>query len=513
MKRMGQYSTVRLSSYAFLVFVLAGVCTPQDVNDRVPDGLVNGMSGVELSRRIFEAERDMMHRIRIYSPIVETYVQSLWPDTTAQMLLDDVYFLGKVDFLRRLVSGDYATTLLSGTSKNSRQILNDNGQKWELDPDGFVSMLFIDQRDFDADTYHLRYLKSETLGTVSCLVFGVTAVKANAPGRFNGTVWVENAGLRIVRVKGIFQANHVRLRQRLSPLGASVALPLHFDCWREMIAPDLWAPAYLTIDDNVGWKAIGGDGVTDFHYRGRTFVWGYSHIGSFQNQRLAPSATSDSGRDVIGLEKDALLAPFGTVERSLNPIIQRLAAGSHVDLPKVTCRILVTTPVELFHVGNTIVVSRGFLEMVPDESTLAVFLAHELAHVAIETAVGKEVDHERSLFDYSPPGEFLGLGIRHSTEEEEGKASALTCGILNDSAYTSAIGRAAGFVEQLTTMSRQLPNLTRARFGVGLVENGRAVHELPSCGSSGQSVPPVPQLQLRGRYLVGVSTGELRLAR
>jgi hypothetical protein len=148
--------------------------------------------------------------------------------------------------------------------------------------------------------------------------------------------------------------------------------------------------------------------------------------------------------------------------------------------------------------------------MVPDESVLAVFLAHELAHVAVETAVGKQIEYGRSVFEFGGTRDFLGLGIGHSTEDEE-RASVLTCSILNDSAYESAIRRASGFVEQLATMSGQIPNLTRARFGVGLVENGRAVHELSSCGSSGQSVPQLPPLQLRGRYLVGVSTGELWL--
>jgi len=509
---------VRLSSYtALLVVILTSVCTAQDVNDQIPDGLINGMRGIEVSRRIFETERDMMRRIGIYSPIVETYIQSLWPDTTAQMPLDDLYFLGKVDFRQYLASADDAKAMLFGTSKSSRQILNDNGQKWELYPDGFVSMLFVDPQDFDADTYRLNYLKPATLGTVRCLLFTVTPVKTNAPGRFNGTIWVEHTGLRIVRVEGTFQAQHVKLSQRLKPLGTSVGLFLHFDCWRAMIAPDLWVPAYVTVDDNVGWKSIGGDGTTDVHYRGRTFVWGYSHLGSFQNRRLSFSdAASDSGAEVtsleLGLEKDGLVAPFGSVEQSLNAILQEMTAASHLDLPKVTCRILETTPVELFHVEKTIFVSRGFLEMVPDESTLAVFLAHELAHVAVETAAGKQVKHDRSVFESSHPGEFLGLGVTNGTEAE-GKASTLTCGILNDSAYKSAVAQAAGFVEQLTTMSRQIPNLTKARFGVGLIENGRAVHELPSCESSVQFVPQVPPLQLRGRYLVGVSTGELRLTR
>jgi hypothetical protein len=501
-----------LSRYtALLVVIVTSFCTAQDVTEEIPDGLVNSMRGIEVSRRIFEAERDMMRQIWKYSPIVETYIQSLWPDTTAQMPLDDLYFLGKVKFYRYLASEHDPQVLLFGNSKGSRQILNDNGQRWELYPDGFVSMLFVDLQDFDADNYRLTYLKPATLGTVSCLMFAVTPLKASTPGRFKGTIWVENTGLRIVRTEGTFQAPRVRMRQRLNPFGASATFFLHFDCWREMLSPTLWVPAYVTIDDNVGWRAIGGDGTTDVHYRGRTFVWGYSHIGSFQNQLLTfADAISDSGPEVTGLEKDGIVVPFGAVEASLNATIQQLSAASHLTLPKVTCRILATTPAEMFHLDNTILVSRGFLEMVPDESVLAVFLAHELAHVAVETAVGKQLEYGRSVFEYGGTREFLGLGIGHSTEEE-GRASVLTCSILNDSAYESAIRRASGFVEQLATMSRQIPNLTRSRFGLGLVENGRAVHELSLCGSSGQSVPQLPPLQLRGRYLVGVSTGELRL--
>jgi Peptidase family M48 len=506
---------VRLSSYtALLVFILTKTCIPQSVNDRmIPDGLVNGMRGIELSRRIFETERDMMHRIRMYSPIVETYIQSLWPDTTAQMPLDDVYFLGKVNFHRYLASADDSKAMLFGSSKSSRKILNDNGQRWELYPDGFVSMLFVDVQDFDADTYRLTYLRPAALGTVSCLMFAVTPVKVTAPGRFNGTVWVESTALRIIRVEGTFQPHRLRLGQRLRPFGGYVGLFLHFDCWREMITPDLWVPAYVTVDDNIGWKEIGGEGTTDVHYRGRTFVWGYSYLGSFENRQLAfADAASDSGSEITDLEKDGLVVPFGRVERSLNTIIEGMSAASHLNLPKVTCRILATTPVEMFHVGNTILVSRGLLELVPDESTLAVFLAHELAHVVLDTANGKRADRRSVFAKYNPPGEFPGLGIAHA--EEEGGTSALTCGILNgSSAYASATGGAAGFVEELNTMSQQIPNLTRARFGVGLVENGRAVHEITSCRSSGQPAPHQvpPQLQLRGRYLVGVSTGELRL--
>jgi hypothetical protein len=494
---------------ALLVIIFTTFCTSQHVRDPIPDSLVNDKSEFEMERRIFKTEQEMMRRVRGYSPIVETYIQSLWPDTTAQMPLDDVYFLSRVSFRRYLLSEDNAQATLFGSTKSSRQILADNRQKGELSPRGLAFMLFIDIQDFDADTYRLTYLKPVTLGALNCSMFAVVPLKAKQPGRFKGTIWVENTGFNIVRVKGTFQPLHVRRMQHLNPLGASVGFFLHFDCWREMIAPDLWAPAYVTIDDNVGWKALEGDGATDVHYKGRIIVWGYSYLGSFQNRLLAlGNAIASSDPELIGLEKDGIIAPPGTIEQSLDAVIEKISASSHLNLPKVRCRILATTPVEIFHISNTIVVSRGFLEMVPDESTLAVFLAHELAHIALDTAVGAQNDPGHSLFEFSRLGDFQGLGITNRPEDE-GRASALTCGILHDSVYALTIGEASTFEEQLAAISQHIPNLTKARFGFGLIEKGRPVHPLPSCVSAGQSVLQSP-LQLRGRYLVGVSTGELR---
>jgi hypothetical protein len=87
----------------------------------------------------------------------------------------------------------------------------------------------------------------------------------------------------------------------------------------------------------------------------------------------------------------------------------------------------------------------------------------------------------------------------------------LTRGILNSAGYTCAIGRTVDFIGQLSAVSRQIPKLTKARFGIGFIEEGRLVHELPLCGTSSQSVSQSAPLQLRGRRLIGASTGELRL--
>jgi hypothetical protein len=509
----GSEETVQSAVYfAVLVLTAASVVPRQSATGQIPDDLISGIRGIDVSRRIFDAEQDMIRHIKPSSPIIDIYIQSLWPDTSAQAPLDDVYFLGKVSLDKYVASETAATTMLSGTSSAGRRILVDNGQKWELYPDGFISMLFVDQQDFNADTYRLIYLRTATLGAVNCLIFGVTPIKPNVSGRFTGTIWVENTNFRIIRVQGIFTTKHPQLIRQLNPFVSSSPFSLHFDCWRQMVAPDLWVPAYVTVDDNVPWKAIGGNGSTDIHYKARSVVWGYANLGSFENRRLSVSqATSDFRPWIIGLESDGLIAPLGEVEPWLDAMIQEISVAGRLNLPRVTCRILETTPVEMFHLDNTIIVSRGLLEIVPDPSVLAVLLAHEMAHMRIEVVAGNHVDYRRSLFQDKQTGDFAGFGIKRDKQEER-RAAALTCGILNDSAYASAAGTAAAFSVQLATLSRQVPNLTRARFGIGLVENGRSVHELQLCGSPVQPALQPPPLELRGRYLVDVSTGELRLA-
>jgi hypothetical protein len=502
---------LRLFIQSGLLFaILASVSAAQDI-DSPPDALIDGMPNAEVSRRIFEGEQDSMRRLRIYSPIVETYIQSLWPDVHAQMPLDDVYFLSKVNISRNFFAGDDEKAMLFGRSKASRRILDDNGQKQELNPAGFIHMLFIDPYDFDSETYRLTYLHPATLGGIDCLVFTVSPINTNAPGKFNGTVWVERKGFKIVRVQGTFQVERLKLGQRLSPLRRSAGFFIRFDCWRQMIAAGLWAPAYVNIDDSVPWKAIGGDGTTDVHYRGHIFVWGYSYMGSFQSRHpLQTDASEDYDQVVAGLERDGLVSPPGEVEQSLNEIIEEIAAYNHLNLPLIRCRVLLTTPVEMFHSGNTILVSRGLLDMVPDKSTLAVLLTHELAHMLLEGPAGDPAEYTRSLFEYDGLGEFPRLVAVQHNEEGETAAAKETCNLLKDSPYLAAMNGALAFVSQLATQSAQIPSLTRARFGAGLVEGEHSVHDLQSCSSPGQPISVVPHLQLAGRYTVDAWTSKLR---
>src|SRR6202034_1147644 len=91
------------------------------------------------------------------------------------------------------------------------------------------------------------------------------------------------------------------------------------------------------------------------------------------------------------LQVAGLMAPDGEVDRVLQTVANNLLLSNGLDLAGVRCRVLLTTPLESFVVGRTIIVSRGLLDVLPDEATLAAVLAHELAHIILHHSVGDGV--------------------------------------------------------------------------------------------------------------------------
>ncbi len=84
------------------------------------------------------------------------------------------------------------------------------------------------------------------------------------------------------------------------------------------------------------------------------------------------------------MQSVGLIAPPGEVEKVLQTVVDNLIITNNLTLePEVRCRILVTNPLESFTVGHTIIVSRGLLDVLPDEASLAAVLAHELSHLVL----------------------------------------------------------------------------------------------------------------------------------
>src|SRR5205807_2627332 len=96
------------------------------------------------------------------------------------------------------------------------------------------------------------------------------------------------------------------------------------------------------------------------------------------------------------LERIGLIAPRGEVDKALDTVINNLEVTNNIDLePDVRCRVMMTSTLESFTVGHTIVMSRGLIDVVPDEASLATMLAHELSHAIL----GHRIDSSYAFFD------------------------------------------------------------------------------------------------------------------
>src|SRR5207237_3110246 len=101
-----------------------------------------------------------------------------------------------------------------------------------------------------------------------------------------------------------------------------------------------------------------------------------------ESERLWQRQAEDNA--VERLQKIGLIAPEGEVDKVLQTVVNNLIVTNNLEIqPDVRARVLLTTPLESFTIGHTIVISRGMLDTLPDEAALASILAHELAHIAL----------------------------------------------------------------------------------------------------------------------------------
>jgi len=139
----------------------------------------------------------------------------------------------------------------------------------------------------------------------------------------------------------------------------------------------------------------------------------------------------------------------------------------------VRTRVMLTSPLESFSVGNTIILSRGLIDTLPDEASLAMVLSHELAHIVLGQNLGsKYAFNDRMLF--SDESTYTNLGFRHSPEEEA-SADKKAQEILKNSPYAQKLDSAGLFLRALAFRAPQLSTLLTPHLGNGLTENGTVI--------------------------------------
>jgi len=425
--------------------------------------------------RIISREHVVVTTLRQYSPLVETYIQNVRPESEQRSVpAGDKYFLGRAE----LASG---VELRSLTEKPGIAHKMFGGLKGFFSfaiqylPGGFLQMVFLDTNGFDRQHYQFEYVRRVFLGEVRCLVFNVMPLPKSGKGRFLGRIWVEDQDYTIVRFNGAYSGN------------SKSSYYFHFDSWRVNAAPGLWLPAYVYSEESNFHYAM----VKRLRFKAQTRLWGYNlgRIGREQElSRIlveAPTPVHDeteAAKDlspiqvrrewdreaednvIERLQGIGLLAPSGEVDKVLGTVVNNLEVTNNLDIqPEVRCRVLLTSTLESFAVGHTIVLSRGLIDVLPDEATLATMLAHELGHVVL----GHRIDPQYAFFDrlvFDDKDTFRHFIFSRPPGQEEA-ASRKAVELLKNSPYKDKLGNAARFAKALNDRTKQIPNLISPHLG------------------------------------------------
>jgi hypothetical protein len=215
------------------------------------------------------------------------------------------------------------------------------------------------------------------------------------------------------------------------------------------------------------------------------------------------------------MQKIGLLAPPGEVDKILQTVVNNLLVTNNIDLQSdVRCRILLTSPLESFTIGHTIVVSRGLLDVLPDEASLAMVLAHELSHIVL----GHQFDTKLAFNDrmFFPDEEsFQQFGFkRRASDEEAADVKALE--LLKNSPYKDKLGTAGLFLKALQERAPDLPNLIRPHLGNSLAD-GKSIRMSALLASAPQLDPQrtdqIAALPLGGRIKLDPWTDQVEMAK
>jgi Peptidase family M48 len=204
-------------------------------------------------------------------------------------------------------------------------------------------------------------------------------------------------------------------------------------------------------------------------------------------------------------QQAGLLAPRGEVDTVLETVVNNLVVTNNINLTwPVHCRVMLTEPLETFHVGHTIVISRGLLDVLPDEASLATVLSHELGHIVL----GHQTDTKFAFVDrmlFSDQYTYQQLGFAHNVNDEA-SADKKALELLQNSPYKAKLASAGLFLKALQERSVVLSALLTPHLGNPLASRDRVLR-MPDLMSSAPALEmskldQVPALPLGGRIKV-----------
>ncbi len=410
--------------------------------------------------------------LRKTNPMFEAYLQKVVSrGKRGDALISDRYYLGRVKFAPE--------PTLEGLLDPE-----ENADYQEL-LDGFASLMLPDWTSLAAGRYKYEFVERTFFGAVRVVVFDVKPLGGDG---FSGKLFFEDKSWNLVRFTG---TNGVADAKMASLRGKDTTFKV--DVWFVSAPKGVWLPAFGYIEEQP--RRI--DAPADVpRWRGHLRWWGYDPKAMYtggqsvdvQLEESASTADTPSSRgatppaanrlfeqyaeqNVLRRLTDAfMLGARGEVDKSCDQILTNLIVTNKFALGSpLHCRVLLTTPLEAFIVGDTIVVNRTLLDLCRTESGCALILAHQIAH---KINGDKTIESRFSYIDALMISDRDLLKMLHFVHNpiEEAAATAKALEIVGNSPYAGKMNEAARLVQALRARSRQLPHLVTPFFGEHIVD-------------------------------------------
>lgn len=474
--------------------------------------------------RVVQREHYFLAQMRHLHPLVETYLQDLKNDSAGDSIpVKDQYFLGRLD----MSDGPEDVSFVGQPGFGHRMLTKLTGlYSLHFLPLGFAQMVLLDT-DFQKRYYKFNFVRREFLGEVRCLVIDLQPREADEKyARFLGRIWVEDQDYNIVRFNGTYSPQ------------PKTNFFFHFDSWRLNMRPGLWLPAYVYTEESDLKSGL----TKPLHFKAQTRLWGYDLKGLSKNEEFtqivvdSPDSVKDQSEAaadatpvvaermwekqaeenaVDRLQKVGLLAPPGEVDKIMMTVVNNLLVTNNIDLQSdLHCRVLLTSPLESFTIGHTMVVSRGLLDVLPDEASLAMVLAHELSHIVLGHSFDTKLAFNDKLF-FPDEESFQRMEFKQSPAAEEA-ADTKALELLKNSPYKDKLGDAGLFLRALQEKGPELPKLIRPHLGNGFA-GGKSVRmsgllaQAPALDE--KRLDQIAALPLGGRIRVDPWSDQVELSR
>jgi hypothetical protein len=475
---------------AFLIIALFGACAYAKKQPKYEQIHALTPEQSALVNKAIGREKVLIKNIQQRTPLVETYIQDTRPDVKLyQIPVADSYMLSRVDFGKGFFDKAYeprSSSKKGGWFKGSLASISNLTKALGLDskftynPLGFTEMMFLDPSGFDQQHYVFNYVRHEFLGSVRTWVFDVHP-KVAGMGRFYGRVWIEDEDGNIVRFNGTFTP----------PTNEdSSKYYFHFDSWRMNVQPGIWLPVAVYVEETQrieGQKTVG--------LKAQTHFWGYSlKLPTRDSENVSVKVDdaedkSDDSQDVSPLQASrewvtqaennvidrlveaglvAPLTPNGYETTVLEQIVTNLAVPNSLAFSSpIHCRVMLTDTIETTTVGNTILISKGLIDALPNEESIASVISMELAHIAL----GHHIDTRYAFNDrllFPDESTFQRIDMYHSDHDNE-EAVKKAQQYLEASMYKDKLPSAGLFWAQLTDRGKVLKNLNTPKLGDSLL--------------------------------------------